>query len=368
MPITPHDELFKATFSILSEVQAFLRNWMPPFIRQGLDYDTLKRDPDSYVDEDLKSHFSDMVYSCRWRGSGKAVKFAFLLEHKSFVPQNIHLQLLRYLLAIYNRQQNKGGRLDLVIPVVIYHGAQHWKQRRLDEYFNLPHAAFGQYIPGFSYELIDLNRVADELIIKVRPGFLLSNTFGLFKYHHRQEDFHKDFYEKLFSFTERELSQEEKVLFLTIITNYIFMAYQKKTQEIMKELQHSFSNVMPLKGTPGEAVYLQGREEGREKGREEGIEIDKMASRFEEKVKVLQKLAEKAVGAEFAAYVSSLPQDFVEAFYRHYDHGQTGRLLLAASVARRASSEADAAREIRAALLAFGLSEREATLYFEAAE
>jgi predicted transposase YdaD len=73
-----------------------------------------------------------------------------------------------------------------------------------------------------------------------------------------------------------------------------------------------------LKDTLGEAAYQQVREEGIEKGlekaREEGIEIDELASRFEEKLKVLQKLLEKGAETEFAAFVTSLSSGFAQAF------------------------------------------------------
>jgi predicted transposase YdaD len=69
MPLSPHDDLFKATFAIQSQAKAFLQQFMPSDVLDGLDFSTLERDPDSYVDEQLKSHFTDMVYSCQWKGS-----------------------------------------------------------------------------------------------------------------------------------------------------------------------------------------------------------------------------------------------------------------------------------------------------------
>jgi hypothetical protein len=110
------------------------------------------------------------------------------------VPQNIYLQLLRYLLAIYTRHQEKGGLLDVVIPVVIYHGKQAWQRRQLFEYFALPRAALRKFIPGFHYELIDLNQVADNLMVRLRRGYLLRNAFALMKYQHKQGEFREDFY------------------------------------------------------------------------------------------------------------------------------------------------------------------------------
>jgi len=59
----PHDKFFKETFSIRENVIDFLKGTFPEEIFKKLDLSTLTRDNNSYIDEELKEHFSDIVYT-----------------------------------------------------------------------------------------------------------------------------------------------------------------------------------------------------------------------------------------------------------------------------------------------------------------
>ena len=97
LPNTPHDELFKAAFSQLDIAKDYLSQFLPPELVRHLDLEKLNLDSNSYVDENLKEYFSDIVYTCPY-GKKEKIKIAFLLEHKSSPPKYPHLQLLRYLM------------------------------------------------------------------------------------------------------------------------------------------------------------------------------------------------------------------------------------------------------------------------------
>ncbi|HMQ47497.1 MAG TPA: Rpn family recombination-promoting nuclease/putative transposase [Saprospiraceae bacterium] len=137
----PHDELFKATFSITSEVAVFLKYYLPHLGRH-LHLKSLKQEQTSYISENLKEFFSDIVYTCKWKSAddsmSSGIKIAFLLEHKSYLPDNIYIQLLRYLTETYHYQYQNKQALQLTIPVVVYHGADKWQMRTFEDYFELP--------------------------------------------------------------------------------------------------------------------------------------------------------------------------------------------------------------------------------------
>ena len=95
----PHDKFFKETFSIRENVIDFLTGTFPPEIFKKLDLSTLTRDNNSYIDEELKEHFSDIVYTCYCKD--KELKITLLFEHKSYSVTCPHLQLLKYLLKIW---------------------------------------------------------------------------------------------------------------------------------------------------------------------------------------------------------------------------------------------------------------------------
>ena len=102
--INPHDKFFKETFSIRENVLDFLQGIFPGEILKKLDLSTLTLDNNSYIDEELKEHFSDIVYTCFC--NNKELKIALLFEHKSYVVTCPYLQLLKYLLKIYFSRKN----------------------------------------------------------------------------------------------------------------------------------------------------------------------------------------------------------------------------------------------------------------------
>jgi predicted transposase/invertase (TIGR01784 family) len=210
---TPHDELFKATFSIASQAAAFLQTWLPEEISEKLDLSTLQRDPDTYVDEQLQEHLMDMVYTCKWKNSHETVKVSFLFEHKSRVSPRLYFQLLRYLSNIYDKLSEKSEKPGPVVPIVIYHGKAKWEKRDLPAHFTLPEPSLCRFLPLFDYLFHDLRDISDSILVSQQAGYLLRRAFLLMKYQHRPEEFEKkEMTEKIFIFTVEEktsLSQDE---------------------------------------------------------------------------------------------------------------------------------------------------------------
>ena len=103
--INPHDKFFKETFSLRDNVIDFLKGTFPEEIFKKLDLSTLTRDNNSYIDEELKEHFSDIVYTCYCKD--KELKITLLFEHKSYSVTCPYLQILKYLLKRYQRKGEK---------------------------------------------------------------------------------------------------------------------------------------------------------------------------------------------------------------------------------------------------------------------
>ena len=149
----------------------------------------------------MKEYFSDLIYTCNWK-SGDAIQLSFLVEHKSYLPETIHLQLLRYLLEAYDTQKRQKRPFSVVIPIVVYHGKQRWISKKLADHFELPDDRLSRFIPQFDYELIDLNVVSDKLIVTIENGYLLRSTFLLFK-HKDDKDYVLRHSRDLFIFVEK---------------------------------------------------------------------------------------------------------------------------------------------------------------------
>jgi predicted transposase/invertase (TIGR01784 family) len=160
----PHDIFFKETFSDKENTIDFLKQTLPHKLSDKIDYDTLRSDTNTYVDEELREYFSDMVYDCVYN-SHVPVKIVLLFEHKSYIPDYPHLQILRYLLNIYQTSLKQDKKLKPVIPIIFYHGTEKWESYRFYMSFESIDETLKLFIPDFNYLLMDLSDYSDKQII-----------------------------------------------------------------------------------------------------------------------------------------------------------------------------------------------------------
>lgn len=118
---TPHDALFKIFLGHPDMARDFLVAHLPQSLRRSLDLHSLKLMPGSFVEEDLRSSFSDILYQARTpQGDGYVY---VLIEHQSSPDKHIAFRLLRYALAAMQRHLESGhSSLPVVIPLLFYHG------------------------------------------------------------------------------------------------------------------------------------------------------------------------------------------------------------------------------------------------------
>ncbi|GAB4426774.1 MAG: hypothetical protein OHK0039_44870 [Bacteroidia bacterium] len=156
----PHDHFFKYLFGQANRVASFLRGALPSHMLERLDLATLRSDPTSYIDAQLRTSFADAVFRCDYAGGGELF-VAFLLEYKSYPASFPHLQLLRYLLHIWE-QHSSQTTLPLILPYVFYHGSRPWNYESMETYFGPDAGIFRQAIPAFDYLFFNLHDEREE--------------------------------------------------------------------------------------------------------------------------------------------------------------------------------------------------------------
>ena len=82
-----HDKLFRETWSDLDSARSFLQNYLPEKVLNVARLDTLEICKDSFIEQDLKDYYSDMLYRVAFGESSGYIYFLF--EHKSFSDRNI---------------------------------------------------------------------------------------------------------------------------------------------------------------------------------------------------------------------------------------------------------------------------------------
>ena len=77
MSNTPHDTLFKATFSQVEHAAGELRTILPPELVSRLDFTTLTLCPGSFVDEAFSWRHTDLLFTAMFAGRPAMVYLLF---------------------------------------------------------------------------------------------------------------------------------------------------------------------------------------------------------------------------------------------------------------------------------------------------
>ncbi len=172
----PHDSFFRETFSRKEIAADFLKSYLPHDIIKRLDINSLTICKDSFIDQELRSHFSDILYQVELveddketKGKNKQNLFLyFLFEHKSSPDKWISLQVLRYMVRIweqFRKQHPKSPKLPCILPLVLYNGKSQWNiPYDFQSLFGDDKKYFGRYIPDFNYQFYDFSTTSSEQI------------------------------------------------------------------------------------------------------------------------------------------------------------------------------------------------------------
>lgn len=155
-----HDSFFKSLFSIKENLKDLLQGTLPQEIFNRIIPDTLEYDPTEYVDPELAPYFRDIAFNMLY--GDKKIKISLLYEHKSYPDKHIHLQLLRYMLNVWENQTDNKQDLTPVVCILFYHGKRRWTRQEIVK--NIPEE-LKHFVPLFDYVLFDTKDMEDHAII-----------------------------------------------------------------------------------------------------------------------------------------------------------------------------------------------------------
>lgn len=111
---------------IFKQAKCELKDFLPSNISNELDFTHINVDKKSYLSEEYKDQYSDLVVETRFKGNSEDPVFVyFLMEHKSYIPTRPAFQLLRYMVEQWYDLEKKGilgSKLPPIFPILIYHG------------------------------------------------------------------------------------------------------------------------------------------------------------------------------------------------------------------------------------------------------
>ena len=284
----PHDRFLKRTLEDLEKVQGTLEGVLPPALFARLNFSTLQKEDTSYIDHKLKQFFSDIVYNCR-TVDDIPLKITFLFEHKSYPPDYPHLQLLRYMLEIWDRQVKDKQSLSLVLPILIYHGKEPWVYQPFKNHFPGDFDEdLGKYVPLFDFLVANFQQATyaeiDEQfrLPSLRIAFRLMKSI-------RDEDLPEKLKEIFEGISSLEKEESERKFFETII---VYLLYVRK-----KDLDKVMENMYQISQESGEyadSIAMQLIRKGREEGRAESwAEAKKLIEERQKAIDEAKKIIEE---------------------------------------------------------------------------
>ena len=224
------DGLFKSIMEDKTAAREFLEEYLPANLQSMLDLNRITVEKESYIEDDLKKKFSDIVYSVGIKRTVEERKIdqndlqeqqehekAFvyiLLEHQSKPDYWMALRLWKYILLLCERhkqkQKTKNNKLPLVIPIVFYNGKEKYTSpQSLWQLFDNPDMA--RQLLGDEYKLVDLQSKTDEEIKRQKH-------IGLMEF------FLKHIYERdMLKLWERFLSEFKGAVILDKENSYIYI-------------------------------------------------------------------------------------------------------------------------------------------------
>lgn len=286
----PHDKFFKQLMSDKKNARDFLEIALPQEVVKILDLQKLENDSKSYVNKKYREYFTDLVLKTQTQ-SETPLDVYILLEHKSYPEVNIHLQLLGYMLKMWEKDAKDKKPLRPIIPLVFYHGTKDWKiPQDFEEVFKLSFSqqeSLRKYIPKFSYELFNTSSQQMDKIKEFKSNLLLQSSLVVMS---RIMGDAKRALEDGLKVWQGNKIGKEGAEDLVLVLNYLVVSgniERKELEESLVKLEQG--DIMPT-------LAQRWMEEGKEQGMRQGILEGKREGNLEAKRQMLLSLLEARFG------------------------------------------------------------------------
>ncbi|MCQ0481466.1 Rpn family recombination-promoting nuclease/putative transposase [Klebsiella pneumoniae] len=261
---TPHDAVFRQMLMHQAVAKDFLQLYLPAPFLAICKLDSLQLVSGSFVEEDLRASYSDILYSLRTR-HGPGYVYA-LIEHQSTPDKLMAFRLLRYALAAMQRHLDAGhDTLPLVVPILFYHGkvspwpwARNWQQLFADP-------ALAKALYSNDFPLVDLTVMPDNQIARHRRMAMLE----LLQKHIRHRDLAELQVPLIALMTQGYLTEAQ----LNTLLRYMLQAgTTEHPGALIRTLAAQSPRHKELMMTIAEWLEEKGRKQGKQEGEQEGRE------------------------------------------------------------------------------------------------
>ncbi|WP_416414542.1 Rpn family recombination-promoting nuclease/putative transposase [Pantoea sp. App145] len=297
----PHDAAFKAFLTQPDTARDFIDLHLPAELRAICDLSTLKLESGSFVEENLRAYYSDVLYSLKTTAGDGYIQV--LIEHQSTPDKHMAFRLMRYAVAAMQRHLDAGHKkLPLVIPVLFYTGKRSpypfstdWLQE-----FDDPELAGRLY--GSSFPLVDVTVIPDDDIMNHRSMAALT----LLQKHIHRRDL-ADLLDRLaVTLLTGHLTGQQ----LISLINYLVQVGETDDAEtFIRNLAQRVPQHEDELMTIAQQLEQKGIEKGRQEGMQVGEEKGRLEGKLEGKLEVASKLIKTGMSVQSVKEITGLSDE-----------------------------------------------------------
>ncbi|MDM2928240.1 Rpn family recombination-promoting nuclease/putative transposase [Citrobacter sp. Cm046] len=303
---TPHDALFKTFLKYPETARDFIEIHLPSRLRTLCDLTTLELKPASFIEENLRAYYSDVLWSMK-TSEGDGYIYV-VIEHQSSPDIHMAFRLMRYAIAAMQSHLDAGhDTLPLVVPMLFYHGIDTpypFSLCWLDEFDN-PALAHQLYLSAFP--LVDITVVPDDDIMQHRRVALLE----LMQKHIRRRDL-MGLADKVASLLTTGTTNDSQ---LKALFNYLLIQHGHKPRfsRFMRKLAQQVPGYKESTMNIVEKIRRAGQRKGLREGMQRGLEKGLAEGRREEALRIAGSMLEDGLPRELIVRITGLSEDDVKS-------------------------------------------------------
>ncbi len=166
-----HDKIAKLFLADPDIAYKFLSLYLQTEILAKCDLSKINVEPGTYIDEELQSQYSDIVYKIDLHNQSDtdSIYLYVLIEHQSRDDELMPLRIIHYQLEIIQKHLDKYKdnelKLPLVVPLVFYNGKKSPYPYPCDIHELFADKELAAQVPLGKFNLIDLTTKSDDEIL-----------------------------------------------------------------------------------------------------------------------------------------------------------------------------------------------------------
>jgi len=305
---TPHDATFRQFLTQPDVARDFMQLHLPAELLSVCDLSTLRLESGSFVEDDLRQYFSDVLYSLKTSAGDGYIHV--LIEHQSTPDRHMAFRLIRYAVAAMQRHLEAGHKkLPLVIPVLFYSGRRSpypYSTRWLDEFGD---PALAERLYGSAFPLVDVTVIPDDEIMTHRSMAALT----LLQKHIHQRDI-ATLTNRLVTLLMADTLSSPQV---TSLIHYLLQAgesadYEAFVHELAQRVPQHGEALMTIAQQLEQKGIKKGIEIGRQEGINQGKQEGKLEGRLEGKLEVARAMLQKGLDCNTVMSLTGLSAEDLE--------------------------------------------------------